>query len=62
MTGYSVVDDQFGAPTASIELARVTRAIVDGVLAGQFGATEEWAGLYHMTCSGSGVVWFYAAW
>ncbi len=49
----SVVDDQFGAPTASIELARVTRAIVDGVLAGQFGATEEWAGLYHMTCSGS---------
>jgi dTDP-4-dehydrorhamnose reductase len=49
----SVVDDQFGAPTTSIELARATRAIVDGVLAGQFGSTEDWAGLYHMTCSGS---------
>ena len=48
-----VVDDQFGAPTTSIELARATRAIVDGVLAGQFGSTEDWAGLYHMTCSGS---------
>jgi dTDP-4-dehydrorhamnose reductase len=22
-------------------------------MAGQFGAMEEWAGLYHMTCSGS---------
>lgn len=48
----SVVDDQFGAPTTSIELARATRTIVDGVLSGQFGAAEEWAGLYHMTCSG----------
>lgn len=49
----SVVDDQFGAPTTSIELARATRTIVDGVLSGQFGEAEEWAGLYHMTCSGS---------
>jgi dTDP-4-dehydrorhamnose reductase len=49
----TVVDDQFGAPTSSIELARATRTIVDGVLAGQFGSVNEWAGLYHMTCSGS---------
>jgi dTDP-4-dehydrorhamnose reductase len=48
----SVVDDQFGAPTTSLELARATRAIVNGVLAGQFGSTEDWAGLYHMTCAG----------
>ena len=49
----SVVDDQSGAPTSSIELARVTRQIVDGALAGQFGGPEVWAGLYHMTCAGS---------
>ncbi|MGO9318315.1 MAG: dTDP-4-dehydrorhamnose reductase [Terracidiphilus sp.] len=49
----SVVDDQIGSPTTSIELARATHAIVDGVIAGQFGAMEDWAGLYHMTCSGS---------
>lgn len=49
----SVVDDQFGAPTSAIELARATRMITDGVLAGRFGATEDWAGLYHMTCGGS---------
>jgi dTDP-4-dehydrorhamnose reductase len=49
----SVVDDQFGAPTTSMELARATRTIVDGVLAGEFGSEQEWAGLYHMTCSGA---------
>jgi dTDP-4-dehydrorhamnose reductase len=49
----SVVGDQIGSPTTSIELARATRAIVSGVIAGRFGATDEWAGLYHMTCSGS---------
>jgi dTDP-4-dehydrorhamnose reductase len=49
----SVVDDQIGSPTTSIELARATHEIVSGVIAGQFGATEDWAGLYHMTCSGS---------
>jgi len=48
----SIVDDQYGAPTTSIELADATRAIVGGVLAGQFGSTENWAGLYHMTCAG----------
>jgi dTDP-4-dehydrorhamnose reductase len=48
-----IVDDQFGAPTSSIELADATRTIVDDVLAGKFGPTENWAGLYHMTCSGS---------
>ncbi|HEY6446781.1 MAG TPA: dTDP-4-dehydrorhamnose reductase [Acidobacteriaceae bacterium] len=49
----SVVDDQLGAPTTAIELARATRAIADGILAGQFGPTQDWAGLYHMTCGGS---------
>lgn len=49
----SVVDDQNGSPTTSIELADATHRIVRGVMAGQFGATEDWAGLYHMTCSGS---------
>jgi dTDP-4-dehydrorhamnose reductase len=48
-----IVDDQFGAPTSSIELADATRAIVGGILAGQFGAPSNWAGLYHMTCAGS---------
>jgi dTDP-4-dehydrorhamnose reductase len=48
-----IVDDQFGAPTSSIELADATHTIVDGVLAGQYGSTENWASLYHMTCSGS---------
>jgi dTDP-4-dehydrorhamnose reductase len=49
----SVVNDQIGGPTTSIELARATHKIVTGALAGEFGATEDWAGLYHMTCSGS---------
>ena len=48
-----IVDDQFGAPTSSIELADATRSVVSGVLDGRFGPTEDWAGLYHMTCSGS---------
>jgi dTDP-4-dehydrorhamnose reductase len=46
------VDDQIGAPSTSIELANATRTIVSGVLTGQFGAVQNWAGLYHMTCSG----------
>ena len=49
----SVVDDQFGAPTSAIDLARATRTIVDGVLAGQFGEAADWTGLYHMTNAGS---------
>jgi dTDP-4-dehydrorhamnose reductase len=49
----SVVGDQIGSPTTSIELARATHAIVSGEIAGRYGATQEWAGLYHMTCSGS---------
>jgi dTDP-4-dehydrorhamnose reductase len=56
-SSISIVDDQLGSPTTSIELARATRKVVDGVLAGQFGATQDWAGLYHTTCSGS-VTWF----
>jgi dTDP-4-dehydrorhamnose reductase len=53
----SIVNDQSGAPTTSIELARATHAIVTGVLAGRFGPPREWFGLYHMTCAGS-VSWF----
>ena len=53
----SIVDDQIGAPTTSIALARTTREIVTGVLAGRFGPAEDWCGLYHMTCAGS-VSWF----
>jgi dTDP-4-dehydrorhamnose reductase len=53
----SIVDDQIGAPTTSIELARATHAIVMGILASRFGATQNWAGLYHMTCAGS-TSWF----
>lgn len=48
----SIVDDQIGAPTTSIELADATRRVVDGIAAGRFGAPAEWAGLYHMTCAG----------
>jgi len=49
----TVVDDQIGAPTTSIELADVTRTIVDGVDAGRCGAADSWAGIYHMTCGGA---------
>jgi dTDP-4-dehydrorhamnose reductase len=53
----SIVDDQFGSPTTSIELADATRAITEGVLAGRFGSSEDWAALYHMTC-GEATTWF----
>lgn len=53
----SIVDDQYGAPTTSIELANATRTIVEGVLAGRFGSAQDWAGLYHMTC-GDSTTWF----
>jgi dTDP-4-dehydrorhamnose reductase len=49
----NVVDDQHGAPTSSIELADATRVIVDGVMTGTFRYTNNWAGIYHMTNSGS---------
>jgi dTDP-4-dehydrorhamnose reductase len=53
----SIVDDQIGAPTTSLELARATHTIVKGVLAGRFGEAQDWCGLYHMTCAGA-VSWF----
>lgn len=53
----SIVDDQFGSPTTSIELANATRAVTEGVLAGRFGPPEDWTGLYHMTCADS-TTWF----
>jgi len=49
----NVVDDQVGAPTTAAELARATHAITTGIVAGNFGVHGEWAGTYHMTCSGS---------
>ena len=48
----NVVDDQFGAPTSSIEIADATRVVVTRVQSGDYGSTEEFAGLYHMSCSG----------
>lgn len=48
-----VVDDQKGAPTTSMELARATRSIVEGAWNGRYGPPEEWTGLYHMTCGGA---------
>lgn len=48
----NIVDDQIGAPTTSIELADATRSIVSGIRAGKYGEAADWAGLYHMTCSG----------
>lgn len=49
----NIVGDQIGAPTTSIELAGATRTIVEGVFSGRHGDTQDWAGLYHMTCAGS---------
>jgi dTDP-4-dehydrorhamnose reductase len=48
----NVVDDQVGAPTTAAELARATHAIATGVLENKFGARNDWAGIYHMTCGG----------
>lgn len=53
----SIVDDQFGAPTTSIELADATRKIVESVLNGDHGKLTDWSGLYHMTCADS-TSWF----
>jgi dTDP-4-dehydrorhamnose reductase len=53
----SIVDDQVGAPTTSIELARATHNIVISMFAGRYGNPESCSGLYHMTCAGS-VSWF----
>lgn len=49
----SIVNDQFGAPTTSIEIASATRKIVEGILEGRFGTEQDWSGIYHMTCGDS---------
>ena len=49
----SIVDDQIGGATTSIELADATRKVVEGVLGGRYGEAQDWAGLYHMTCGGA---------
>ncbi len=48
----NVVDDQIGAPTSSIELARATSTITSGILAGRIDKAG-WPGVYNMTCSGA---------
>ena len=53
----SIVDDQIGAPTTSIELAHATHAIATGLLAGKFGSLQKCSGIYHMSCAGS-TSWF----
>lgn len=53
----AIVNDQFGAPTSSIEIAAATRRIVEGVIEGRFGEEKDWAGIYHMTCADS-TSWF----
>jgi dTDP-4-dehydrorhamnose reductase len=47
-----IVDDQFGAPTSSIQIANATRTIVDRAQSGHDESIEQVAGLYHMSCSG----------
>lgn len=49
----TIVNDQFGAPTTSIEIAKATRKIVAGVMKGTFGGDQDLSGIYHMTCAGS---------
>jgi len=53
----SVVDDQTGAPTTSIELADATAKVVAGIREGRFGEAADWAGVYHMSCGGA-TTWF----
>jgi dTDP-4-dehydrorhamnose reductase len=53
----TIVNDQFGAPTSSIEIAAATRNLVSGIVEGRFGEVKEWAGTYHMTCADS-TTWF----
>ena len=48
----SIVDDQFGAPTTSMELAGATFEIAKKILAGECGTADKWSGVYHMSCSG----------
>jgi dTDP-4-dehydrorhamnose reductase len=48
----AVVDDQFGAPTSSIEIANATRAVVVRCLADRHGDLGDWIGIYNMSCSG----------
>lgn len=45
-----IVDDQFGAPTSSTEIANATRAVLDRLLAES--SQQNFSGVYHMTCSG----------
>ena len=52
----SIVDDQYGAPTTAIDLARVTHSVVQGIVANRFGEPRQWAGLYHTT-NGGAVSW-----
>ena len=47
-----VVDDQYGAPTSSIEIARATRTVAEK-LTDANSLPENWAGIYNFTCAGA---------
>jgi len=49
----SVVDDQVGAPTSSIEIADATCTIALGLFEGRFGNASDSSGVYNMTCTGA---------
>ena len=53
----SIVNDQVGAPTSSIEIATATRHIVEKVMEGRFRDEKDWTGTFHMTCADS-TTWF----
>lgn len=55
-TELNIVDDQIGSPTTSFALADATSAVVHNVLSQPSRSPSEWAGIYHMSCSGS-VTW-----
>lgn len=49
----NIVDDQIGAPTTSIELARATHRVIDSILEGGVGDESIYSGIYHMSCAGA---------
>jgi dTDP-4-dehydrorhamnose reductase len=46
-----IVGDQYGAPTSSLEIARMTHLVIEGL------APNAGSGVYHLTCSGE-TTWY----
>jgi dTDP-4-dehydrorhamnose reductase len=46
------IDEEVGSQTSSIQVTNATRTIVDRAQSEYHEATEQFAGLYHMSCSG----------